>query len=334
MGTFSISAAAAAAEIENVPSSGYAGAMIRIEKVTKSYGGRPAVDGLDLSVPRGSIFGLIGPNGAGKTTTLKMVATLVKPDEGRIAVGDHELPRDVREARKVLGYMPDEFGTFRGVTCMEYLRFFGRAYGYRGAKLGERIEAVLDLTDLGPLREKLTAALSAGMRQRLSLAKTLLHDPDVLVLDEPASGLDPRARIEIRALLKELGRMGKTILISSHILADLDEICSDVAIIEAGRLVWGGSLAAARDELRRQHFDFRVVVPPEDVARAVEIIAAVPGVAKAEADDGKISLRLDGRHGNRVLEALIRGDVEVRSFTEERAHLEAIFLEQTKGTLA
>jgi len=308
--------------------------MIALEKVTKTFDGKTAVRELDLKVPAGSVFGLIGPNGAGKTTTLRMISTLVKPDSGRIAVGDFDVSRDVRKARRILGYMPDQAGVLRGLSSEEYLQFFARAYGYRGAQLRERIEAVISLTDLGGLREESVSALSMGMRQRLSLAKTLLHDPQVLVLDEPASGLDPRARIEIRALLKELGRMGKTILISSHILADLEEVCTDVAILEEGKLVWSGSLEGARDELRKQSFEVALEVTEPEAERALKILEALPGVKRAARNERKIEVQMDGRHGNKVLEALIGSNVEILSFSEQRTDLESIFLERTRGIVS
>jgi len=308
--------------------------VITLEKITKTYDGKTAVKEIDLNIQAGSIFGLIGPNGAGKTTTLKMISTLIKPDDGKITVCGLDSRREVKEARRILGYMPDQFGTFRGVTCEEYLQFFGRSYDLHGKPLAERIGAVLALTDLTGLREELATALSTGMRQRLALAKTLLHDPKVLVLDEPASGLDPRARIEVRSLLKELGKMGKTVIISSHILADLEEICTDVAIIELGRVVWTGALGVAKKELRSQRFGVALEVPEEDAPRAAELLKALDGVLKVESSGGEIKAKLDGRHGNRILKALIDAGVEIVSFSEEKVDLEAIFLERTQGIVS
>jgi ABC-2 type transport system ATP-binding protein len=311
--------------------------MITLERVTKSYDGKAAVDAIDLSVPGGSIFGLIGPNGAGKTTTLKMISTLIKPDRGSINVCGKDLATDVRAARRLLGYMPDQFGHFRAVSCEEYLEFFGRAYGCTGAQLSKRVNDVLELTDLGGMRDESAGALSTGMRQRLSLAKTLLHDPEVLVLDEPASGLDPRARIEIRSLLKELGRMGKTVIISSHILADLEEICTDVAIMELGKVVWSGSLGEVRKELRAQRLGIVIEVPEEEVAKVEGILKGldfVESVKVVTPPGDRIEARMAGRHANRVLAALIEANVEVHSFSQEKVDLEAIFLERTKGIVS
>jgi ABC-2 type transport system ATP-binding protein len=308
--------------------------MISLASVSKSYDGKMAVDDVDLTVPAGSVFGLIGPNGAGKTTTLKMIATLIKPDAGRVVVCGHDVAEDVRSARRALGYMPDQFGTFRVVNCVEYLEFFGRAYGLFGQDLARRVEAVLELTDLGAVREEPTSALSTGMRQRLCLAKTLLHDPRVLVLDEPASGLDPRARIEIRSLLRELGRMGKTVIISSHILADLEEICSDVAIIELGKVVWSGSLGDVKQELRAQRFEVTFEVHEEDASRALEVARGLECVERAQADGVKLTAKLAGSRGNDLLRALIDAGIEIVSFSQERVSLEAIFLERTRGIVS
>ena len=306
--------------------------MVTLEGVTKTYAGKPAVEDLSLTVPKGSIFGLIGPNGAGKTTTLKMVATLIKPDTGTIRVNGHDLGKDVKRARAIMGYMPDSFGSFGGLTCEEYLTFFGRIHGWRASTLENRIEAVLDLTDLAGMRDQLASALSTGMRQRLSLAKTLLHDPDVLILDEPASGLDPRARIEIRSLLDELGKMGKTVLISSHILADLQEICTAVAIIEVGRVVWSGSLEEGRSALESRRAT--VEVAEEDAPRALEAIRKLAPVESAEASRGRIDVKLKGAAGNEILAALLEAGVEVQAWSVDRKDLEDIFLERTRGIVS
>jgi len=306
--------------------------VVTLEGVTKTYAGKPAVEDLSLTVPKGSIFGLIGPNGAGKTTTLKMVATLIKPDRGTLRVNGHDLAKDVKRARSIMGYMPDSFGSFGGLTCEEYLRFFGRIHGWRSPMLEQRIEAVLDLTDLAGMRDQLASALSTGMRQRLSLAKTLLHDPEVLILDEPASGLDPRARIEIRSLLQELGKMGKTVLISSHILADLQEICTAVAIIEVGKVVWSGSLEEGRSALESRRAT--VDVSEEDAPRALAAIRSLPSVEGAEAVRGKIEVKLKGAAGNEILAALIEARVEVQAWSVDRKDLEDIFLERTRGIVS
>jgi len=311
--------------------------MIELERVVKRYDGKAAVDSVDLVVPRGRVYGLIGPNGAGKTTTLKMMATLIKPDQGAVRIAGMELPARVAEARRLIGYMADHQGNFRGLTASDYLAYFGRLHSLGGRALKERIDTILELTDLGPVRDELVNALSTGMRQRLALAKTLLHDPEVLVLDEPASGLDPRARIEIRALLKELARMGKTVVVSSHILADLDEICTDFAILEKGKLLSSGALEEMRLPAAAGPLQVRLQVPPADVDRALEALKAAAGIALAErAADGngqEIRAEIHGAGGNAALAVLLASGIEVLAFSHERASLEAIFMDRTRGEL-
>ena len=311
--------------------------MIEFFQVQKLYDGKAAVDSVDLAVPRGKIYGLIGPNGAGKTTSLKIMATLIRPDRGRVRIAGMDLPDRVAEVRRLTGYMPDHQGNFRGLSALDYLCYFGRLHDLRGAALRERIATILELTDLGGVRDELVSALSTGMRQPLALAKTLLHDPEVLILDEPASGLDPRARIEIRELLKELGRMGKTVVISSHILADLEEICTDIGIIEKGKLLAGGPLEEIRQAKRAGRRSVRVRVPPADQERALRALAAAGGVAGAERAAGPVAgdlrVEIDGAGGNGVLKALIDLDIQVLAFSEERESLEAIFIDRTEGAV-
>jgi ABC-2 type transport system ATP-binding protein len=225
------------------------GAAIRIDGLTKRYGDLRAVDGLTLEVPVGSVFGLIGPNGAGKTTTFSVLASLLRPTAGSVTVAGFDPVRQARDVRRYLGYMPDAMGVYDGLGVTEYLEFFAASYRVPRAAWRPTIDALLELVDLGTKRDAMVNSLSRGMKQRLSLARSLVHDPDVLVLDEPASGLDPRARVELRNLLVELRRMGKTIVVSSHILAELTEMCTQVGIMERGRLLASGTPAAIRDQL-------------------------------------------------------------------------------------
>ena len=308
--------------------------MIRIRGVVKAYDDKVAVAGIDLDVASGSVFGLIGPNGAGKTTLLKMLSTLSKPDSGSIELDGFDIGDDVRRARLKIGYMPDQFGTFRGLDCRGYLEFFGRAYGAAGAELERSIDDILELTDLTAVAERATSGLSTGMRQRLALAKTLLHDPELLLLDEPSSGLDPRARVEIRSLLKELSGMGKTIVISSHILADLEEICSDIAIIEEGKVVWSGALARLTDEGAKGPLESSLEVARDDLERAKALLEGLEGVTVVASSANTLELQLSGRSGNRVLAALVEADIEVRGFHVEKVRLEKIFLERTRGIVS
>ena len=305
--------------------------MIHLQNVSKRFDDTVAVDDLTLEIADDKLFGLIGPNGAGKTTTLRILATLVKPDAGTVSIGGLDLAADVREVRRRIGYMPDSFGTFRGMTCAEYLSFFGSCHGIPSGELAERLDDVMALCDIGHLRDYTTSGLSMGLRQRLSLAKTLIHDRDILLLDEPASGLDPRARIEIRVFLKELARMGKTIIISSHILADLEDICTDVAIIEHGRVVWNGPLdaVAAADAETGLMIDLRV--HDEDVERATKLLGDIADVSDVEVDGSKIQVRVHATNANAILRELLDNDLEVLHFSRIGTRLEELFLTQTKG---
>src|SRR5574341_1174926 len=222
--------------------------IIEIQHLRKTYGKLTAVNDLTLNVESGAIFGFVGPNGAGKTSTMRILTTLMSPTGGEAWVAGHSVTQDPRGVRRTIGYMPDFFGVYDDMTVWEYLDFFGACYEIPEAKRASINKDLLELVDLSHRREDRVEGLSRGMKQRLALARTLAHDPQVLILDEPASGLDPRARIEIRELLVELSRMGKTIFFSTHILADVAEICTDVGIIEAGKLVAVGKL----EEMQRR----------------------------------------------------------------------------------
>jgi len=216
--------------------------MIRVESLVKIYGKVRALDGLSFSVPERSIFGFVGPNGAGKTTTLKILATLLLPDSGKAWIAGSEVSVEPDQVKKNLGYMPDFFGVYSNLKANEYLEFYAQACGIPAARAKPVAKDLLELMDLSHKAGEFVEALSRGMKQRLCLARALVHDPPVLLLDEPASGLDPRARIEMRELLRELSTMGKTILISSHILSELAELCTNIGIIDQGRLVASGTI--------------------------------------------------------------------------------------------
>ncbi|MEX0886170.1 MAG: ABC transporter ATP-binding protein, partial [Phycisphaeraceae bacterium] len=211
--------------------------QISVTKLTRRFGQTVAVDDLSFRFGGGQIFGFVGPNGAGKTTTMRILATLDEPTTGDACIDDISVVEDPEQARRLIGFMPDSEPTHRDVTVHEYLDFFARAYGLRGARRSDTVERVESFTNLGGIREKALRALSKGMKQRVSLARALVHDPPLLVMDEPAAGLDPRARVELRELLKVLAEQGKAILISSHILTELAEICDGAVIIERGRLL-------------------------------------------------------------------------------------------------
>ncbi|MCX5646829.1 MAG: ABC transporter ATP-binding protein [Phycisphaerae bacterium] len=215
--------------------------MIEIKKLTKTFGSLVAVSDLDLQIGAGDIFGFIGPNGAGKTTTMRILVTLMEPTSGAVFIDGLDVTKKGKEVRRRVGYMPDFMGVYDDLKVFEYLEFFAAAFGIEYRKRKAIVDGVLELTDLVSKQDALVDSLSRGMQQRLGLARVLIHDPKVLILDEPASGLDPRARIEMRELLRELKWMGKTIMISSHILSELEEICDRIGIIEHGQLVFSGT---------------------------------------------------------------------------------------------
>ena len=310
--------------------------MITVQGLYKRFGPTEAVRGVDLSVEPGECFGLIGPNGAGKTTTLKTLATLIKPDRGTVRVAGIDVREDPRSVRRVLGYMPDVFQSYGDLKVIHYLDYYAALVGLSRKERVRQVEQVLELTDLGPKREALVGGLSRGVKQRLCLAKTLLHDPKVLLLDEPASGLDPRARIEIRVLLKVLrGDMGKTIVISSHILEDLEEICDRVAVIEAGRTVAVGAVAELKDAAKR---GLRWVIEPrEEPEQVAERLRAHPDVVAEVKVDGRklrVAPTADVVHEAALLLLLLDEGIRVRSITEEAPDLHDIFLELTSGEVS
>src|SRR5687768_11929169 len=226
--------------------------MIEVHDLTKKYGDLFAIHKIDLKLERGDVFGFIGPNGAGKTTTMRILATLLNPTWGEAYVGGYSIYAKPKEIRRIIGYMPDFFGVYDNMKVIEYLEFFAAAYRIKGHARRKICDEVLELVDLGYKRDALVTSLSRGMTQRLGLARVLLHDPQVLLLDEPASGLDPRARIEIRGLLKELRNMGKTIMVSSHILPELADICNKVGIIERGELHYNDTVDELMKLVRHQ----------------------------------------------------------------------------------
>jgi len=254
-------------------------AFVEVENLIVKYGRFTAVDRLSFSIPKGEVFGFIGPNGAGKTTTIKVLATLMRPVSGRVRIGNTNVIRRPAKARARIGYLPDFFGVYEDLTTNDYLQFFAAAYRLPPDRASSVIDDVLALTDLTEKRDAQVDGLSRGMKQRLGLARVLLHDPDLLLLDEPASGLDPRARIEIRELLKELRSMGKTVLISSHILHELSELCTCIGIVEAGKMVAEGSLTDIYEQLGvRRTVHVQVEDPAEELARDIGAIEGVDGV--------------------------------------------------------
>jgi ABC-2 type transport system ATP-binding protein len=305
--------------------------MIETRDLTKKYGELFAIKSIDLKLNRGDLFGFIGPNGAGKTTTMRILATLLNPTWGEAYVGGHSIYTQPKEIRRMIGYMPDFFGVYDDMKVIEYLEFFAAAYRIRGPKRRKVCDEVLDLVELGYKREALVTSLSRGMTQRLGLARVLLHDPQVLLLDEPASGLDPRARIEIRTLLKRLGTMGKTIMVSSHILPELADICNKVGIIERGELVFNDTV----DELLkkvRPHTVLNISVAGDrnSAAKLLQDHNLVDHVAEGEK---YLTVTLaDGHHDYSDLATLlVNAGHRLMLFREEELNLETAFMALTKG---
>lgn len=299
--------------------------------LTRLYGEMVALNNLDLTVNRADLFGFIGSNGAGKTTTLRILATFLAPSGGRAEVLGHDVVRDADAVRHLIGYMPDFFGVYKDMEVTEYLDFFGACYKIPSAQREKTVNDVLELVGLTEKKGAIIGALSRGMQQRLGLARVLIHDPKVLLLDEPASGLDPRARIEMMAILQELQRLGKTILISSHILSELETLCNQVAIIEKGRLIYAGPVQGVRDQMTTGRVVWvRVTGDPE---QAAALLRARPEVTAVEAADGRLKITLAGHDTDHslVAEVLVRGGVRLIELREDEVGLEEVFLRVTKG---
>jgi ABC-2 type transport system ATP-binding protein len=306
-------------------------ALVSVENLWVVYGSTVAVRDLSFTIPRGEVFGFIGPNGAGKTSTIKVLATLLKPSRGRVTVAGLDVVGQAREVRKKIGYMPDFFGVYDDLTAEEYLHFFAAAYRIDPARRATVVRDVLALTDLTGKTNSPVDALSRGMKQRLGLARVLLHDPELLLLDEPASGLDPRARIEMRELLKELKNMGKTILVSSHILHELSQFCTRIGIIEAGRFVAEGSL----NDIYRQLGLKRLVHAQVTnlTADMLEQMRRIPGVASVEEQTDRLSIQLheDELPMEDLLAAMCAIGGRVRMFQAEAMDMETAFMKLTEG---
>ena len=308
--------------------------MITLENVTKYYKTFPAVNDVSLEIGSGEVFGFIGPNGAGKTTTIKMLATLMLPTEGKLFVGGHDVEKEPYEVRRLIGYMPDSFGVYEDLLVWEYLDYFAALYHLGPEQRKRATSDVLELTDLTIKRDAQVMSLSRGMKQRLCLAKTLLHDPEVLLLDEPASGLDPHARIEIRELIRELCRMGKTVLVSSHILSELADFCTSIGIIEAGRLLAAGRI----DEITAKLAGNVIleITVKGDPALALEVLGERPEIKGTTCDGRVIRAEFDGSPDDvdELLEYLIKRGVRLLGFGRSKADLEDIFLRVTRGIVA
>lgn len=308
--------------------------MIKTHDLTKKYGDSFAIKGIELELNEGDLFGFIGPNGAGKTTTMRIIATLLEPSWGEAYVCDYSVHTKPKEIRRLVGYMPDFFGVYDDMTVVEYLHFFASAYRIKGAKRQQRVDEMLEVVDLDFKRDAYANTLSRGQTQRLGLARTLLHDPQVLLLDEPLSGLDPRARIEMRNLLRRLGEMGKTIIVSSHILPELADICNKVGVIDKGELNVNAEVSEVK-RLVREHLV--LVVGPQEIRDLPRIETLLGGHEKVHAlEPGDQSIRVVLKPSvtdySDLPTLLIQEGVALKQFSEEELDLEAAFMALTKGT--
>lgn len=305
--------------------------MIQIQNLKKRYGKMEALKGLTLEIDKGTVFGFVGPNGAGKSTTMSILATLLAPTSGKAYVGGYEVTRHPKEVRRLIGYMPDFFGVYDNLTAEEYLDFYGANYDIPAAERKQIIPQLLELVNLSHKRDAYVDSLSRGMKQRLGLARSLVHNPEVLILDEPASGLDPRARIELREILKELRDMGKTIIISSHILPELAEMCDVIGVIEEGNLMAFGRVDEIYAKMQEKRvLRIRLLNQVEEAMTRLREMPAVSGVTR-EGNWVVAGFAGDDEQQVKLLSELTAAGFPVAAFNEAQGNLEEIFLEITKG---
>ncbi|MBH0329723.1 MULTISPECIES: ABC transporter ATP-binding protein [Brevibacillus] len=305
--------------------------MIQIQNLRKRYGKMEALKGLSLEIDKGTVFGFVGPNGAGKSTTMSILATLLEPTSGKAYVGGYEVTKHPKEVRKLIGYMPDFFGVYDNLTAEEYLDFYAANYDIPAAERKQIIPQLLELVNLTHKRDAYVDSLSRGMKQRLGLARSLVHNPEVLILDEPASGLDPRARIELREILKELRDMGKTIIISSHILPELAEMCDVIGIVEEGNLVAFGRVDEIYSKMQEQRvLRIRLL---DRVEEAMTRLREMPVITRVTREGNWVVAGFSGNDEEQVelLRELAVSGYPVAAFNEAVGDLEEIFLEITKG---
>ena len=308
--------------------------MLEVKELRKVYGPLTAVNGISFTLHPGDVFGFIGSNGAGKTTTIRMLATLLEPTSGTATLNGVDILQDPMQIRRMIGYMPDFFGLYDDVKVWEYLDFFATIYGVQKKQRNEVIDNVLELTDLTVKRDAMVQSLSRGMQQRLCLARCLVHDPTMLLLDEPASGLDPRARAELKELITELGRMGKIVIVSSHILPELAGFCNTVGIIERGQLLAFGPVDQVVQGMQSARM-IRIRMLSE-LEAAADLSRMQPGVLNVETSrDGELRIEFGGDHQQQadLLRVLVQGNHRVITFDEEQADLEDVFLKLTTGAV-
>lgn len=305
--------------------------MIRIENLTKKYGKFTAVDNLSLEIKEGEIFGFVGPNGAGKTTTLKMISTLLKPTSGSIFIDDIDVSKNIKEARSSIGYMPDFFGVYDNLKVNEYLEFYADIAGLNKDEKKKMMSELLELVDLSHKVDSYVDSLSRGMKQRLCLARSLIHNPKFLILDEPASGMDPRARAQMKDILRELKRMGKTILISSHILPELAELCTSIGIIEKGKLVINGTVSDIMKKVKGSNgISIKVL---NNVEKAINLLLEEPLVSDVYDNDNIIEFGFSGDEEDmaKLIKKFVLNDISLVAFNPLQSNLEELFMQVTKG---
>ena len=314
--------------------------VIKIQNISKRYRTVNALNDFSLDIPRGTIYGLIGPNGAGKTTLLRILAALISPTTGQVWFENEEVTRAPSVIQRKVGYMPDFFGVYPDLTATEYLEFYAGIHGIPRNKHKRVISDLLELVDLSSKRDEMVETLSRGMKQRLCLARALVHDPEVLLLDEPASGLDPRARVELRELLRTLQDMNKTIVISSHILLEMAEMCSDVAIMQGGRLVLSGGVDTVTHRLGgNRQLEIRLL-EQERVSEAMQVLQAMAEISEVSNDEGTTLLQAefsgDDAAMSHILAELITKGLPVVSFAPRSSggRLEDVFMSITEGSTA
>ncbi len=308
--------------------------MIEMINLTKRYGPFTALENLTLTIDKGTVFGFVGPNGAGKSTTFSILATLLAPSEGSAYVNGYDVTKNPKQVRRHIGYVPDFFGVYDQFKVNEYLDFYGASYGISSAERKAIIPQLLELVNLTEKTDSYVDLLSRGMKQRLCLARALIHDPEVLILDEPASGLDPRARVEMRGILRELKNMDKTIIISSHILPELSEICDELGVIENGRLIASGNVSDIERQLQGQKV--LLVTVKDNVEQAVRFFEDDPNVIRIDRDEQNgqlLQLSYQGSDDEQValLKKAVNSDLPILTLSQKQTNLEDIFMEITKG---
>lgn len=307
--------------------------MLSIKNLEKSYGSFKALNGVNLEIEKGDIFGFIGPNGAGKSTTMKIVAGLLSADSGEVYVDDVNALKNNRKLKEKIGYMPDFFGVYDNITAIEYLEFYASIYGIVGEEARSLGMDLLELVNLQHKHDSYVDGLSRGMKQRLCLARCLVHNPELLILDEPASGMDPKSRYEMKSILKNLKSMGKTIIVSSHILSELGEICNKIGIIKNGNIVCQGTVEEVT--LMASGSAPVTIQVLENPKAAVEILREVPFVKNISLDENKIVASIVGgeKEASILLKTLVNRDIPVTSFTKSVGNLEDVFIQITEGSL-